>query len=210
MGKVNIISSGSRGNAVLYGDNRILVDCGVSYAKIKPYSQQTSIVLLTHTHGDHLSLATLRQLQFERPSVRIGCCEWMLPLLQGLNNIDVYEIGKVYNYGVFKVSPFKLYHDVENCGYRIYLDDCKIFHATDTAHLEGITAKGYDVYAIEANYDEEKVEEAMRIAAERGEFCHAYGSVQSHLSWQNARRFFEYNKKDDSELIELHKSTTYY
>ncbi len=209
MGKVNIISSGSRGNAVLY-HNSILVDCGVSYAKLEPFVRQISIVLLTHSHGDHINIKTLQRLQYERPSVRIGCCGWLLPLLSGLNNIDLYEVGMVYNYGDFKVSPFKLYHDVPNCGYRIYKGEHRILHATDTAHLEGISAKGYDLYAIEANYDEEKVEQAIVEAQERGEYCHAYGSVQSHLSWQSAMRFYEANKKETSQIVELHKSEHYY
>lgn len=209
MGKVNIISSGSRGNAVLY-HNSILVDCGVSYAKLEPFVRQISIVLLTHSHGDHISIKTLQRLQYERPSVRIGCCGWLLPLLSGLNNIDLYEVGMVYNYGDFKVSPFKLYHDVPNCGYRIYKGEHRILHATDTAHLEGISAKGYDLYAIEANYDEEKVEQAIVEAQERGEYCHAIGSIKSHLSTQQAFDFIHKNKKDTSEVLLLHKSNSFF
>lgn len=208
MGKVNIISSGSRGNAVLY-HNSILVDCGVSYAKLEPFVRQISIVLLTHSHGDHISIKTLQRLQYERPSVRIGCCGWLLPLLSGLNNIDLYEVGMVYNYGDFKVSPFKLYHDVPNCGYRIYKGEHRILHATDTAHLDGISAKGYDLYAIEANYDEEKVEQAIVEAQERGEYCHAIGSIKSHLSTQQAFDFIHKNKKDTSEVLLLHKSNSF-
>lgn len=204
-----VISTGSKGNAVIY-HNSILVDCGVSYARLKQHIARLQIVLLTHIHGDHLNLTTLRKLQSERPTLRIGCPKWLIPSLSGLNNIDVYEIGKIYNYGAFKIFPVKLYHDVENCGYRIFKGDHKTIHCTDTAHLEGITAKGYDLYAIEHNYDEEKADRAIRIARETGEFCHARGSVETHLSTRQAWDFIQANKKETSEVLELHQSSRYY
>lgn len=209
MDKVNIISSGSQGNAVLYHQS-ILVDCGVSFSKLEPFVKDIKIILLTHIHGDHINLKALKKLQYERPALRIGCCKWLVPTLSELNNIDVYQIGKIYNYGSFKVSPFKLYHDVENCGYRIFKEDYKIFHATDTAHLEGITAKGYDLYAVEHNYDEEKVIRAIEEARQQGKYCHAQGSIKTHLSYEQAWAFIQANKKENSEVIQLHKSQSFY
>lgn len=200
-----VIKSGSAGNAVVYGP--ILLDCGVPYSAVK--GEDVKIVLLTHSHKDHLNLRTLKKIQLEHPGIRIGCCEWMVPLLDGIRNIDVYEFGKWYNYGVFKVSPIKLYHDVPNCGYRIDNGGYKIIHATDTAHLEGIDATGYDLYAIESNYDEERVQQAIEISRQTGEFTHAYGSVKSHLSHRQAWEFFERNRKETSERLLLHQSTKF-
>ena len=94
---------------------------------------------------DHINIKTLQRLQKEHPSLRIGCGEWMLPYLEGMTNVDVYEIGKLYDYGQFKISPFKLYHDVPQVGYRLFKDETKIFHATDTKTLTGVTAQGYDL-----------------------------------------------------------------
>lgn len=204
-----IISTGSKGNAVVYNDC-ILVDCGVSYTKIKQHEARLQIVLLTHEHKDHINIKTLQRLQANRPTLRIGCGKWMLPLLSGLNNIDVYEVGKIYNYGSFRISPVKLYHDVDQVGYRLFIGNYKIFHATDTAHLKGITAKDYDLYAIEHNYDEEKAQQAIEIAKETGEYCHATGSINSHLSIEQAWEFINKNKKESSETVQLHKSSTYY
>ncbi len=205
----NVIQTGSKGNAVIYR-NSILVDCGVSYSKLKPFENDLQIILLTHVHNDHFNLKTIKKLQGNRPALRIGCCDWLLPLLAGLKNIDVYEIGKIYDYGVFQVSPIKLYHDVPNCGYRIFKDDYKIIHCTDTQHLKGISAKNYDLYAIEHNYDEDKAQEAIEIAAQTGEFCHAQGSINSHLSYQQAWHFINDSRKSTSEVLELHKSEHFY
>ena len=205
-----VISSGSEGNAVVY-DNAIMVDCGVTLKALNEVKRSLKIVLLTHQHGDHLKLRTLQRLQAERPTLRIACADFLLERLEGLNNIDVLQVGKLYDYVAFKVSPVKLYHDVPNFGWRIFLNNGKkIFHATDTAHLEGITAKGYDLYAIEHNYCEEYIQQAIEEAQANGEYTHAYGNINTHLSIQQARAFIEANRKESSEVLELHKSKSYY
>lgn len=154
---------------------------------------------------DHINLSTIKKIQLERPAVRVACCEWMVELLHGIRNIDVLQIGKLYDYGNFKLSPCKLYHDVPNCGWRIFKEETKIFHATDTQHLQGISAKGYDLYSIEANYDETAIWDIIREKEMRGEFSHERGSINSHLSEQQAVDFFISNKKETSQLIRLHE-----
>ena len=208
--QAKVISSGSEGNAVVY-DNAIMVDCGVTLKALEAVKRSLKIVLLTHQHGDHLKLRTLQRLQAERPTLRIACADFLLERLEGLNNIDVLQVGKLYDYVAFKVSPVKLYHDVPNFGWRIFLNNGKkIFHATDTAHLEGITAKGYDLYAIEHNYCEEYIQQAIEEAQAKDEYTHAYGNINTHLSIQQARAFIEANRKESSEVLELHKSRSFY
>lgn len=210
MGIAKVISSGSEGNAVIY-DKSIMVDCGVSLKALQEVKRSLKIVLLTHKHGDHLKLRTLQRLQAERPTLRVACGNFLLEELPCIKNIDVLQVGKIYDYGEFKVSPVKLYHDVPNFGWRIFLPNGqKIFHATDTAHLEGITAKGYDLYAIEHNYCEEYIQQAIEEARANGEYTHAYGNINTHLSIQQARAFIEANRKESSEVLELHKSRSFY
>jgi len=45
--KYNIISSSSSGNALILNDC-VMIDCGVSYSKIKQYIRDIKIILLTH------------------------------------------------------------------------------------------------------------------------------------------------------------------
>ena len=210
MGIAKVISSGSEGNAVIY-NNAIMVDCGVSLKALEAVKRSLNIVLLTHKHSDHLKLRTLQRLQAERPTLRVACGDFLLEELPCIKNIDVLQVGKIYDYGAFKVSPIKLYHDVPNFGWRIFLPNGqKIFHATDTVHLEGITAKGYDLYAIEHNYCEEYIQQAIEEARANGEYTHAYGNINTHLSIQQARAFIEKNRKESSEVLELHKSRSFY
>nr|DAK71963.1 MAG TPA: YycJ-like MBL-fold protein [Caudoviricetes sp.] len=208
--QTQVISSGSEGNAVIY-NNAIMVDCGVSLKALQEVKRSLKIVLLTHKHSDHLKIRTLQRLQAERPTLRIACGDFLLEELPCIKNIDVLQVGKIYDYGAFKVSPVKLYHDVPNFGWRIFLPNGqKIFHATDTVHLEGITAKGYDLYAIEHNYCEEYIQQAIEESRANGEYTHAYGNINTHLSIQQARAFIEANRKESSEVLELHKSRSFY
>lgn len=204
---VQVLSTGSKGNAVLYHGS-ILVDIGVPFALLRPYQKDVKIVLLTHEHKDHINLNTLHQLAALRPTLRIGCCEWMVEHVKDMRNVDVYQIGQLYDYGSFQVSPFKLYHDVPNCGYRIFKDGSRTFHATDSAHLEGITAKDYDNYCIEHNYDEDTVWDSIKRIEESGGFAHQRGSMNTHLSEQQARDFIYRNAKREHKVIRLHETST--
>lgn len=204
---INVLSSGSSGNAVIY-HGFILMDCGVPFSTLKPYIKDLKIVLLTHSHGDHFNISTIKRLAFERPTLRFGCGGWMVPLLDGVKNVDVYDFGKWYDYGAFKVAIGKLYHDVPNCLYRLEKDGIKIFHATDSSTLAGITAKDYNLYAIEANYNEDTVYDVIQRIESQGGYAHQRGSINSHLSEQQAQDFVFKNGNKNSLFVRLHESKT--
>ena len=205
-----IISTGSKGNAVIYHD-QILVDCGVPFVKLKPYIKEIKIVLLTHSHHDHFNPITIKKLISDRPTLRFACGQFLVERLHDLGavKIDVVEPGKVYDYKLFKISPITLYHDVENYGYRIFKDDYKIIHATDTVTMEGIRAKDYDLYAIEHNYDEMTIDQDIADKLSRNEYAYEIGAKNSHLSFQQAETFIEANRKETSEILKLHISHKY-
>jgi hypothetical protein len=127
--------------------------------------------------------------------------------LKGIRNVDVLELNKWYDYGEFEVSIGKLYHDIENCFFRIVKDGYKIFRATDTGHLIGITAFNYDIYAVEFNYNEDTINQSIEAAAAIGEYSHQRGSFNSHLSEQQARDFIFKNKGENCEVLRLHESS---
>ena len=203
----NIISTGSQGNAVVV-DDVILIDCGVSFKALKDVYKKLQIVLLTHIHADHFKRNTIKRLAKERPTLRFGCCEWLANELveAGVSwqNIDVFEIGKVYDYEAFKVSPVKLYHNVPNCGYRLFTNGEKGIYATDTGHLQGITAKGYDLYMIEANYTDDDLQERINAKLEAGEYCYELNVANRHLSHEQASEWLMDKKKKKSEYVFLH------
>lgn len=207
----NIISTGSKGNAVVINGS-MLVDCGVSYSKLKKVVGGLTLVLLTHIHSDHFQPSTVKLLANTRPLLRFVCGAWLVePLLKvGVNpsNIDIVDISKLYRYKIagvdVGVSPVMLYHDVPNCGYRIYYGSEKLFYATDTSKLDGITAKGYDLYLVEANYEEAEIQERIREKVEKGEYAYEYKVLDRHLSKQQADNFLYANMNNKSKYVYLH------
>lgn len=206
--KYNIISTGSSGNAVVIND-KILIDCGVPYRRLEPVVKGLKLVLLTHIHSDHFNPRTAAALHRERPSLRFGCCEWMAkPLLDaGVDKrvIDVYEPDHIYCYDRFDVSPVHLIHNVQNCGYRIYDGYQWLFYATDTGTLDGIEAKDYDLYMIEANHSKAELEArtAEKIAA--GAFSYEANASRNHLSREQAEDWLYGQMGPNSRYVFLHQ-----
>lgn len=206
--KYKIINSGSDGNATVLEDI-ILIDCGVSFQKLKNYYKKLKIVLLTHIHGDHFNRATIKKLSKERPTLRFACCHWLINELLDCGvskkNIDVLKIGISYNYTLFKVMPIKAYHDVPNCGYRIFINNKKVLYITDTGTLEGISAKNYDLYLVEANYDETELSNKINNKIENNVYAYEIRVKNTHLSRKQCIDFFINNSMDTSILIYMHE-----
>ena len=203
----NIIKTGSQGNAVVLNDY-LMVDIGVSFKTLEEVYKDLKIVLITHEHHDHINRATVKKLAKERPTLRWACCEWLVPILLKCDvserNIDVLEIGKIYDYKAFKVSPVRLFHNVPNCGFRLYFGETKVFYATDTAHLNGIVAKDYHWYFIEANYTEEDLQRRIREKQEKGEYSYEMNAANRHLSREQADAFLLENAGEHSRHEYLH------
>lgn len=206
-----VIATGSQGNAVTLG-GEILIDCGVPYKKIAHIVPTLKLVLLTHRHQDHFNPTTIRRLHKERPALRFGCCDWMVPHLldAGVSPfvIDMYipDALGFYKYGDrFKVLPFPLYHDVENCGYKIIYNKKHILYATDTSTLDHVTAKGADLYLIEANHTEQELAERVRRKTEAGEYVYEHRVEGTHLSRESADAWLAMNAGRNSKVIYLHQ-----
>lgn len=203
-----IINSGSDGNATVI-EELILIDCGVSFKKLNNYYKKLKIILLTHSHQDHFNKKTITRLAIERPTLRFACCDWLVKDLIDCGvkkeNIDVLKIGIKYNYKIFKIIPIKLYHDVPNCGYRIFIGNKKIIYMTDTKTLEGIKAKDYDLYLVEGNYSEEELEERINSKLEKGEFIYENRVKETHLSKEYTSNWLLENMSNNSIYVFMHE-----
>ena len=203
-----IISTGSKGNCVVLG-SKLMIDVGVSYKAIKPYIKGLQLVLLTHGHGDHLKPSTIRKLQEERPGLRFGCGMWLLPSVLACGvpkrKIDVYIPNMKTRYTDdlrLIMTPTK--HNVTNCCYRIFLDGEKIFYATDCNNLDGINAPNYDLYMIEANYEDEEIQHRIEEKQANGQYCYEYQVLNNHLSKKKADEFIIANAGEKSRFVYLH------
>jgi len=207
----NIISTGSQGNAVIINRN-LLIDCGVPFRALKPYYKELQLVLLTHQHMDHFNKTTIRKLAQERPTLRWGCCEWLITLLIScgiaVNRVDVYTPGCCFVYNEFcTIKPEATIHNVDNCAYHIWRGADSLFYATDTNSLDGIEAKDYCLYMIESNYSEAEITERIRQKQERGEYCHEWDVLKNHLSKEKADNWLYRNMGSNSSYVYLHQHT---
>lgn len=209
----DVIATGSQGNAVAL-DDKILIDCGVPYKKIAHIVPFLKLVLLTHRHQDHFNPTTIRKLHKARPMLRFGCCEWMVPYLReaGVSpySIDIYRVSDcapVYKYlaGDIIVQPFPLFHDVENCGYKINFGQKRILYATDTSTLDHVNAKAFDLYLIEANHTEDEIADRIQRKQEAGEYVYEHRVERTHLSRESADAWLTMNAGRNSEIIYLHQ-----
>ena len=214
----NVIATGSDGNATVINDC-ILIDCGVPYKALKHYVKRLQLVLLTHEHSDHFNAATVRRLAQERPGLRWGCCEWMVEKLLDAGiyrrQIDVYEPGKSYGYRVaaMKLSPVETPLNVRNCAYKIVFTVGglrstqmeRLFYATDCGTLDGITAKGFDVYMVEANHKQADIERRAAEKLAAGEYAYEFKAADNHLSFEQARDWLAENMGPRSIWVPMHE-----
>lgn len=202
-----IISTGSKGNAVIIGKS-VLVDCGVAFKAVEPYENALRLVLLTHIHGDHFNPSTLRRLSKDRPLMRFAACKWLIkPLVDaGVNQrqVDVLEPGYMYEYGLCSVIPFSLVHDVPNCGYKLHFPGGKAVYATDTASLAGIVAKDYDLYLIESNYTEADIRQRIAEKELAGQYAYERRVLKTHLSQESCDDWIFRNIGSRGEYVHLH------
>lgn len=206
----DVIATGSTGNAVVINSN-ILIDVGVPFKALEPVKKDLKLVLLTHAHGDHFRPRTVRALHKERPTLRWGCCEWMVgPLLEAgvdKRRIDIYKPGLFAEYnGICTLTPELLTHNVPNCGYHISdWERKRLFYATDTGTLDGVDAKGYDLYLIEANHTREDLEARAQAKLAAGEYAYEYRAASNHLSQEQALDWLYQQMGPNSQYVFLHQ-----
>lgn len=205
-----VISTGSQGNAVII-DNKVLIDCGVPFSRLSDDYKNLKLVLLTHIHGDHFNPATLRKLSRERPTLRFACCVWLCAALVDAgvkaSQIDVISTERWYIYnGLCRIKAQETKHDVQNCCWHIELPTPveRVFYATDTNNLNGITAKGYNLYLVEANYTEADIQDRIAEKKINGEYVYEKRVMREHLSKEKADDWLCANMAAYSEYIYMH------
>ena len=209
--KYKILKTGSSGNAVLL-ENGLLLDCGVPFKLIEPHLKKIKAVFVSHEHKDHMNISTLKRIHELRPTVRFLAGFWLKRYLDmsriKKSNIDYLSPNKTYDYNLFKIIPFILIHDVKNIGIKI-LDKKnkeKVLYAVDTKKIDHIRAVNYDLYLIEANYDEEKLEQNIKRDKENGLFSYGERVKETHLSIQQVSGWLLDNAGENSVYEFLHRS----
>jgi hypothetical protein len=119
-------------------------------------------------------------------------------------NIDILDYGMEYDYGICSVTPVPMVHNVPNCGYKVRFGASNVFYATDTNSLAGISAPGYDLYMVEANFDDDAIRERIRAKKETGEYAYELRVLMNHLSKAKCDDFIYSNIGPGSQYVYLH------
>lgn len=215
-----IISSGSKGNAVLLS-GQVLIDCGVPFRKLEECGVVDNIkyIFLTHQHSDHLNFATIRKLISVHPSIRLIYNGYLKKTLSDIcshfdysflyRNSFITDEYEWYKIGNIKFSNVPLHHDVQNCGWKIHF--CtpqgiyKVFYATDTSNMNDISVKNYDLYLIEANYEKEALLQRIRNKRASGQFVYEERVVKTHMSKEQTDEWLYNNMGANSSFVYMHK-----
>ena len=206
--KYEIIQTGSTGNCTIL-ENILALDMGVAFKKVAPCMRDLQLVFVSHEHGDHFKESTIRNLARSRPLLRFCGGEFLVQkfLDAGVSarNIDILEAGTTYDYGAFQVEPIALSHDVPNYGLRVFMKGQKAVYIVDTGHLEGIEAKGYDLYLVEANHTTAEIEERAAEKRAAGEYCYEIRAAENHLSYEQTIEWLTENMDSRGIWVPMHQ-----
>lgn len=162
--KITTLISGSKGNCALIRANgaNILIDCGSSYTRIKSYLNKTGLaindidgVLVTHSHGDHVSALPL--MSQKNPLIRFfvhrdGAEEFFEKTSVRPTVFD----GKMELNGL-EIDTYRCHHDTSCCnGYSVSDGRNKICYVTDTGCVDRELMdflRGAKDIVIESNHD---------------------------------------------------------
>lgn len=208
--KYKIIGSSSKGNCIVVEDI-LMLDCGLSYARIKPYLKNVKLMFISHIHKDHLLPNTIQKVAYNKPTMKFvtGSKQVVRKLDElGVNRDNIIYL---YNYswfdlGIIKLKVEPMHHDAENCGLHFKRNGKKGLYVVDTGNIDNVNAKNYDLYLIEANYKEEILERHKKECTQE-ELVYLNRVPQVHLSWEQANTFLIENMGKNSEFQYIHEST---
>ena len=98
----------------------------------------------------------------------------------------------------------KLVWECPNCGYKLQLSSGKVLYATDTNNLNGISAPNFDLYLLEANYEDEEIQARISEKKANGEFVYERRVLGTHLSKAKCDDFIYQNIGPAGEYVYLH------
>ncbi|MBQ1464592.1 MAG: MBL fold metallo-hydrolase [Ruminococcus sp.] len=171
MARIYPLFSSSKGNSTFIGTEKagILIDCGVSFRRLKAALDVNQIplsavqaVFITHEHSDHiaglkmLTKTTGLPVYGQKRTLQRLCDADKIAPSSPVIDMSGISISCAGN----EVSCFNTPHDtIQSCGYRIRTQDDKLCAVcTDLGHITpevDMALTGCRLVLLEANYDDE-------------------------------------------------------
>lgn len=120
-------------------------------------------------------------------------------------NIIILKPNKWFDLKLCKVKLETLIHDTSNFSFKCEYKGMKCIYIVDTASVENIKAKDYDLYLIESNYKEDILQQHLLICDEEDRI-YLERVPLTHLSYEQANDFLINNMGANSEYCYIHKS----
>jgi len=231
MSRFCTLSSSSKGNAVYVagGETSLLVDCGLSFRRLKAALDSYNVdvgdisaVIITHEHTDHISgLKTLLKrchmpLYASEETLRYLCIHDLIPV-----DVQIIPLEDDTTIGDIEVSAFDTPHDaVHSIGLHLNMPDGRrVGIATDLGYVTDTvrdSLTGCDLVMIESNYDpgmlfcgEYPYSVKQRIKSDLGHLSNAdCASVVAELIDLGTTRFVLGHLSERSNLPQLAAQTT--
>lgn len=170
MTNLHTLASGSSGNALLLscGETHLLLDAGISCRRILKSLEALGLtaadldaILITHTHGDHISgLATLIKRCQAPIYASEATARGLAYRVAGIEPLlRPFVPGAALSIGDCRITTFPNSHDAEGAtGYRLDTADGGVGLLTDSGCVTEEAAEalpGVDLMVLEANHDVE-------------------------------------------------------
>ena len=208
--KYSIIGSSSKGNCIIVEDI-LMLDCGVSYSKIKKYLSNIKLIFISHSHQDHLLPSTIKKISYNFPTIKFltGSEVVVEKLVEcGINkkNIFILKEYKWYDLGMLNVMLEPLTHDTPNYALKWQYKDKKGIYIVDTSNVDDIDAECYDLYLIENNYREDILKNHIEECEDENMMYYLSRVSRTHLSDEQANSFLIENMGTNSVYEYIHQS----
>ena len=189
---LKVVGTGSGGNCYLLTVNgqTLVIEAGVNFTKVKKalnFDLSGVVgVLISHEHGDHNAFVK----DFVKFGKKIFCTK-------GTGNYNKIEYLKPFQVGLFRITPFEIFHDAkEPCGFLIEFEGKRLAFITDTNDLN-IRLNNIDYWLIEANYSSEKLKYSSLDVSLKKRI------QQSHMSIDRCKTILEAHNAEKSKLVLL-------
>lgn len=205
-----IIGSSSKGNCIVVEDI-LMLDCGVTYTKIKKHLSKTKLIFISHSHQDHLLPSTIKKIAYNYPTIKFltGSVVVVEKLVKcGVNkkNIFILKECKWYDLGMLNVMLEPLTHDTPNYALKWQYKSKKGIYIVDTSNVDDIDAECYDLYLIENNYQEKLLQEHIDNCEDENMLYYLNRVPHTHLSSEQANSFLIENMGNNSVYEYIHQS----
>ena len=168
--KLHILGSSSNGNGYVLESSQqefLCIEAGVKFDQVKAATDYNvhdiEGVLVSHSHGDHIKYVQ-EYMQYSVLAYMLEDTgkEWLAKnkLVHMQRNMRYFKPNKKYHIGSYQVLPFTVAHDVPCVGFLIHHEEMGLLcYLTDTMYSKHLFPANVCTYLVEANYDEEILNE---------------------------------------------------